>query len=144
MTDFDAVVRAIATLEVSLGAIVKTQESIKGELKLLAPRYDTLTAEVREVARLVHRQGNMVQLLTNETSELAQAKVAFEDALKDIRTESAARALEFTRTQRAFDMALAVVEGRVRQMRDHVADALGVADSDSGDEASGVVDKTKM
>jgi hypothetical protein len=140
----DAVTRALMRVENALRVVGKDVESAKGEMRLIAPRLDTLIAEVREAARLVHRQGNMVQILTLEASDLGEAKTAFEEALKDFRGDKAARELEFERTQNAFDSALALVDGRVQQMRDDMRDALAAAEEATAEEeASGVIDKPR-
>jgi hypothetical protein len=135
---YDELVRVVAELKVSLDAIVKTQESIKGDLRKIAPRLDTLTASVDECGRLVHHQAGVIQALTNETAEVSQARIAFEKALEHFKIDATKRALEFERTQREFGLALELVEGRVRQMRDDMADAIAAAN----EEASGV--KTRM
>jgi len=132
-------------MENALRTIGKDVESAKGEVRLIAPRLDTLIAEVHEAARLVHLQGNMVQILTLETSDLGQSKTAFEEALKDFRGDKAARELEFERTQKAFNSALAFIEGRAKQMRDDMRDALRAAEEATAEEeAAGVIDKPRM
>jgi chromosome segregation ATPase len=142
----EELIRALARLEVLIGNLGKSIDSAKVELKTIAPRLDTLTAEVRGASERVHRIANVMQALTNETAELAQAKVAFDKALDDFTIEARARAREFELTQKAFDTALTIVEGRVRQMRDDMADAVAASEEGAApeEEASGVIDKPRM
>lgn len=132
---YDAFVRIAAELKVSI-------DSIKSELKTVSPRLDTLTAEVKKLSDKVHVNSNVVQAIVDEKLELVQARVAFEKALENFRLESGHRALEFERTQNEFAHALALVEGRVRQMRDDMADAIAESEAERPDETSGV--KTRM
>lgn len=138
---FDDVVRAIATLEVSIGGIAKGQESIKIELKTIAPRLDTLSADVSKLAKRVHDFANVITVLTDETAELAQAKNAFEKALADFRLDTEVRARELEHTQSALEHALSLAESRLRTVRDEVAD---MSASLREDESSGVIDKPRM
>jgi len=62
-----ALVRAIARLETAVANLARNVESTKSELRLIAPRLDTLVAEVRDARRLVHRQGNFIQVLATAT-----------------------------------------------------------------------------
>jgi chromosome segregation ATPase len=124
---YDQFVRIAAELKVSI-------DGMKAELRTVAPRLDTLTAEVKALGEKLHRNSNALQALADEKLELQAARVAFEGALKEMRIDTKARALEFERTQKEFAHALEVVEGRVRQMRDDMADAIAAAN----EEASGV------
>jgi hypothetical protein len=119
---FDRVVRAIATLEVSIERVAKNQESLKLELKTIVPRLDTLTAEVRAAGARVHDMGNIVVRLINESAELFQAKIAFEKALGDFETLTKARTVELHRGQELIERVLSVLEARVSLLRDEVAD----------------------
>jgi hypothetical protein len=109
MTTNDDLMRAIAMLEASLGYIGEAQSR--------------LAHEVHEMAKLVEHHTKALETLTNESSALEQARTVFEQGFEDFRIESAARACEFERTQKMFAHALELVEGRVRQMRDELADA---------------------
>lgn len=80
-----AIVRGLARLEVAIDHVSKNQESLKGELRTIVPRLDTLIAEVREVGRLVHRQAGFVQAAINEVHELVQAIGLVEDRVRRLR-----------------------------------------------------------
>lgn len=98
--DVKLLLQALSRLETRVLEVIKNQEAFKGELRTLAPRLDTLIAEVHEAGRLVHRQGNAVQAFALEAAEVSRA--------------------------------LGMVEGRLRQVRDSIADELAPKDPDTG------------
>lgn len=136
----DSYIRTLAGLEVTLQKLAKGQDDIKAQLKTIAPRLDTLAAEVRENGRLIHHQAKIFNTLTNETSDLHQARVALEKLTEDIRVDSAARALVLERAINGLGKDLEFTDDRVRRLRDKVADALGPEEEG----ASGVMDKPRM
>jgi len=86
--------------------------SLKGELKVIGPRIDTLSTEsarlaerVDVLAGLVHRQGNIVTSVVDAMNELqVNAAAPFVEAVDELRRVRAAmeRALETMDAQRAF------------------------------------------
>jgi uncharacterized coiled-coil DUF342 family protein len=70
--DVRGIMRALARLELRMLEVIKGVDGIKGELRTLTPRIDTLTAEVREAARRVHQQANAIQKLLHEATELVE------------------------------------------------------------------------
>lgn len=116
--DVEQIFHAIASLETKIDALLGKQENAGAELKTLAERID--------------RMNNLVTTLIDETGALHQAQITMERALDIFELDMKARALEMRRTQAEFDHALGVLEGRVRHMRDDLADVVS-------EERSGVI-----
>lgn len=120
--DADQIFHAIASLETKIDALLGKQQSFGTELKTIVPRLDVLAVEVNQLGERIHRTNNLVTTLVDETGCLHQAQITMERALEIFELDMKARAIEMRRTQAAFDHALEVLEGRVRHMRDGLAD----------------------
>ena len=79
------ILQAIARLETKVIDGGKDVAAIKGELRKIAPRLDTLSAEVHEVARLVHRHAEVTQGLTNEAAEVVRSVGFLEERVRKLR-----------------------------------------------------------
>jgi ABC-type phosphate transport system auxiliary subunit len=137
----DAYIRTLAGIELSLENIAKEVASVKGELRRIIPRIDTLAAEVKENSRLVHRQAAVIESVTNESLGLNQSRIAIEKAVEDMRTENAARGLQLERAVAALERDNEFQAERLRRLRDDVADHV----AEAGEEGpSGVMNKPRM
>jgi methyl-accepting chemotaxis protein len=86
---FRPVIQAFSRLETAVRESLKNQETFKGELRTIAPRLDTLVAEVREAARLVHRQSNATQAAALAMSDVAAALSLLENRVRQLRDVAA-------------------------------------------------------
>jgi chromosome segregation ATPase len=130
--NLDEIYRLVASLDVKLDKIVSTQEAMKAEIKTIPPRLDTLTREIDQLGERVHRGNNVVQALTDETGSLHQTQLTLERALAVFELDMKVKQIGLERTQKLFEHALEMLEGRVRQMRDDLADVVS-------EERSGVI-----
>lgn len=138
----DAYIRTLAGIEITLEQIAKDQASIKGELGRITPQLDRLAAEVRECTRLVHHQARVIERLTNETSELVQTRIILEKTISDLKIDAASRALDLERAIAALTKDQEFQAGRLRRLRDDVADHVSAEAGDEG--PSGIMDKQRM
>lgn len=136
----DAYIRTLAGLEVKLSQIAEDQGAIKGELRKISPRLDTIVAEIHELARLVHHHARVTERLTNETSDLVQTRISLDKTIAELRIDAGARALELERMIAALASAVEFTDDRLRRLRDDVADELGPAKENP----TGVTSKPRM
>jgi len=83
------ILQAIARLETRVIEGTKDVAAIKGELRKIAPRLDTVSAEVHEAARLVHLQANIAQAAALAAADVAAALSLLEGRVRQLRDVTA-------------------------------------------------------
>lgn len=131
-------IRMLAGLEVKLEEIARDQDHIKGELRRIIPRLDTLSAEVKENTRLIHNQARAINAVVDEQLGLTATRVALDKAIEELKIDTAKRAIELERALGALERAHAFTEDRLRRLRDSVVDELAARES------SGVMPKPNV
>lgn len=118
----DEFVRAVARLEVGIGKLVESQRVTRDEVKALGGKIDTLSARVDGLAERVHRTNNLAQRFDEQYEILQRSQETMDRAVDFFEVTTKARAFEFERSLAAINAAVQVLEGRMRHVRDEVAD----------------------
>jgi chromosome segregation ATPase len=125
--DFEQFYRAVAGLELAFERVSRNQESLKIEVKTIAPRLDslgtrndTLAAELGRLSERVHRANNLVEKAIGEAARVHEEHNALDRAIDHFENELHARTGTLARAQNTLESMVEVLETRVQRLRDSV------------------------
>lgn len=118
----DELVRLVASLQAPLERLVSSERVTRDEIKALARKLDGFDSRIDQLAERVHRSSNIAQALNEQLELSARSQEALDRALEVFESLAKAKVIELERAHDALERTVAILEGRLRHVRDEVAD----------------------